>query len=297
MIVDVHHHLETLNELIQLRGKIQGHSLSLKSHMTPDSQVLLSVPLYVTFYRNYSDLKKMIREIKEQISESGEGFKLIVHKEDLKADFKVGVILHVESGRVLKNFNDQLEELFELGIRGVIPIHFIDNHIGTSCDDPFRRLQLKKIDHGLTEIGKHFIDKCNDLGLWVDLTHTSDKTGDEIMLLAKKVMVSHTGIREKVKIKRNKPIEFLKKVAKRKGLIGLSPWMHLCGSGLNDYKNLVNYAKLNNLEDFICIGSDFGAPIGTTGNIKSIFDISVEVNDKKFLYLNALKFFENNLPN
>ena len=281
MVIDLHHHLDTLNFFLRVRGQSQGHILSLEHHFRKNVKTILSVPIYVNFYRNYTFLKETLIDIKKVILEVGERIKVIKTRKDLDGDFQIGVIFHIESARTLKQFDWQLEELFELGIRGIIPIHFIDNQFGTSCDDPLRRLNVKKNDTGITQAGLRFINKCNQLGLWLDLTHTTDKSGQEILENADRVMVSHTGIRELVNLPRNKTLAFHQDISKKEGLIGLTPWLRLTKP---DYLGTWSYACLNGLGTNVCIGSDFGAPITTKKQFRNIYDIADNCYDEKFVF-------------
>lgn len=279
-----------------MRGKLQKHLDSPYQYLQGDNKVILSVPLYVNFYRQYDHLKELILKLTKDIEQAGKDVSLISSASDLDQSFKLGIILHIESARPIKNFNEQLPALFDLGVRGIIPLHFIDNHLGNSCDDPFRRLCLKNKDEGLTKQGEQFVKLCNKLGMWLDLTHTTDRTGDDILTLANNVMTSHVGIRELRPLKRNKSIQFLTKIAQKNGLIGLTPWVHLIGTDVNSYKSHYVYACENGLGNHISIGSDFGAPIKTHRKLRSIYDISNLIPDKNFLYENAYNFFKRNLP-
>lgn len=289
-IADIHTHVETLGFLVRLPGKLQNHLVSLGDHIKEDSKVILSVSLYVNFYQDYKALKNLILRFLKEVEACGEKVVLLKEKRDLQKDFKLGIVLHVESARTLKKFDSQLPELYELGVRGIIPVHFIDNHLGNTCDDLFRRFGLKKSDEGITNQGEKFVELCNNLGLWLDLTHTTDKTGDDMLQIANKVMASHIGIRDLKNIQRNKPIDFLKKIANKGGLIGLSPWQHLVGFESDAYQKHFQFAKDQGLSKNISIGTDFGVPIYTDSKIKSVFDISKVIEDEDFLYNNAFNF-------
>ena len=296
LIIDLHTHLETLNPIVSFRNKIQGHLYSIGGHINKDYKVILSAAMYVQFWDNYEDLKKMTTDFIEVINKFGEDVKLITNQDELNSDYKVGIILHVESGRCLKDYKNQIPELFDLGVRGIIPIHFIDNQFGNSSDDPFRRLKIKRKDSGITEDAKELITICNKLGMWIDLSHTTDKTGYEMIELANEVMVSHVAIRDLVNRARNKDIKFLQKVASKKGIFGLTPWAHLVGDSVESLKKHLSFAIENNLAKNICIGTDLGAPIKTTSEIKSIFDLANITKNNDFIFENGWVFFNRALP-
>lgn len=296
IIVDLHTHLETLNPIVSFRNKIQGHLYSVTGHLNKDYKVILSAAMYVQVWDNYEALKQMTIDFTEVINKFGKDVKLITSTEDLNSEYKVGIILHIESARTLKNYKVQVPELFKLGVRGIIPIHFKDNQFGNSSDDPFRRLKIKRKDTGITEDGKELMKICNELGMWVDLSHTTDKTGYEMIEIANEVMVSHVAIRDIVNRPRNKDIKFLQKVASKKGIFGLTPWAHLVGGSVESFKHQLNFAIDNNLGKSICIGTDLGAPIKTATEIKSIFDIARVTKNNDFIYENAWTFLNRALP-
>lgn len=243
----------------------------------------------------------MIKDFKNDLEKLGNRVQLITQQSDLDKDFNLGIILHIESARTLKNPLIQIQELYDLGIRGVIPMHFKDNHLGNSCDDLLRRTGFKRRDHGLTDIGERFIEKCNEMKIWLDLTHTSDQTALDILESANEVMVSHIGIRDLRKYDRNKTIHFYKKLVNKKGVIGITPWTHLIGKEKHQY--LLNMKTLlsEGIEEAVCIGTDYGAPINTHKDFKSSLDLGHEINDQmikpeNILWNNAFNFFKRALP-
>lgn len=298
-IIDLHTHLNTLGDLFLLRTKIQNHLSSPSEHIRKDHQVILSVAMYSQFYEGYTHLVEMIKRFKLEVDQIDEAI-LISNKSDLSKEFKLGIILHIESARTIDNINDQLEEISSLGVRGIIPIHFKDNLIGTSCDDPIRRIAPNLHDKGLSDFGYDFVEKCNELKIWLDLTHTTDLTADQILIKANKVMVSHIGIRDLVNRRRNKTIRFYKKLAQKNGIIGITPWRHLIGQNKTSYIETVRFGIQNGLGESLCIGTDFGAPISSHESLKSIFDIGEQIDQLKehsnnIKFENALRFFQSSL--
>jgi membrane dipeptidase len=300
-IVDIHHHIDTLQNFVLLRSKLQDHIYKLNDHITEDTQTILSVPVYAQAWQSYRDLISIIKNLKSRIDQTGSQVKLITTKSDLEGDYKLGIILHIESARLIKSPSEQLPELFDLGVRGIIPLHFIDNHLGQSYDDPRRRLGLRKKDTGLTDHGLKFIEHMNQHGMWVDVSHSTDQTGEDILNTANEVMASHIAIRDLTPKLRNKTIEFYKKLAEKKGIFGLQPWQHLIGNSEDAYFKHMNKAIEQGLEKSICIGTDLGAPIKTHHSIKSLYDCAsvAEQFEQAELIVskNALTFFKRALPN
>jgi len=299
-VIDLHNHLETLPHWASFRSKLQGHVYSLEGHIKEDTQVILGVAMYIQIYQGFDELLVQIKNLKKEIARFGKQVRLITRKEDLIGDFKVGIILHLESARILTNYQTQLIQLYDLGIRGIIPSHFKDNFIGNSCDDPLRRLKIKSADHGMSEEGYRLIDKMNSLGMWADLSHTMDVTAEQMLKMANEVMVSHVAIRDLVPRMRNKPISFLQDVAKKGGIFGLTPWQHLIGNSEKSYGETLKYILDQGLESAICIGTDLGAPIKTHLRLKSTFDCATQAQSfsasQKIIWDNAFNFYHRVLP-
>lgn len=295
-ILDLHTHLDTLGELFSYRSKIQHHKYTLEDHLNGQAKYLLSVAIYVPASKGYDGLLKHIVDFKTKIAKYPD-VKLIKNKQDLNSNFKIGVILHVESARVITKGREQINELADLGIKGIIPMHFVDNKIGNSCDDPLRRLKLKRNDHGLTEYGHQFIEECNKRNLWLDISHSSDQTALDILKLANNVMLSHVGIRDLVDKKRNQTINVMKKIQEKNGVIGLIPWEHLIGKRENDYKEQIQFAIGQGLENNLAIGSDFGAPIKTHRHSRGLNDLAriiknIPEHKDQLLWDNGFEFFK-----
>lgn len=299
-IIDLHHHLDTLPYLFNLRNRLQSHKISLNDYLKDDHKVIINAAFYISLFSNFNDLLQMIDQLKAQVDKLGDRVKIITTKDDLNADFNLGILLHVESARPLKEPLEQINILFDHGVRGIIPMHFKDNHLGTSCDDIFRRIGVKKTDHGLTDLGEKFVEKCNDLGLWLDVTHTTDQTADDILDSANEVMASHIGVREIKNLKRNKSISFYKKLAAKKGIMGMIPWTHLIGESKDGFQLQLKTLLSENLHQILAIGTDLGAPIKTHPSIKSSFDLEQQIQGlahaEDILWGNAYQFFNRALP-
>lgn len=300
-IIDLHTHLETLQDIYKFRCKLQKHIYSIEGHIKDNTKVILGVAAYVQVYQSYDDLILQIKNVIKEIDSFGEEVRLITKKADLEGDYKVGIILHVESARILTKPEIQLPKLWELGVRGIIPVHFTDNFIGNTYDDPRRRIKLRTKDSGLTKEGEKFIRLMNEIGMWVDLSHVTDETADGMLEIANEVMVSHGAIREHTNRPRNRSIDHLKKIAAKGGIFGISPWQHLTGNSKDAYKEVLQTSLDYGLNHAVCFGTDLGAPIKSHETIKGIFDLAKIADDfkedgEKIKWENAFHFFQRALP-
>jgi membrane dipeptidase len=103
-----------------------------------------------------------------------------------------------------------------LGIRCMTLTHIKNtNWADSSGDEP-------KHD-GLTIFGKKIIKKMNQLSMAIDVSHSSDKTIEDVLEISSMpIMASHSSARALCDIPRNIPDDLIKEIASRKGFIGVN---------------------------------------------------------------------------
>ncbi len=120
--------------------------------------------------------------------------KLIKLKED-NPDV-IGGFLGIEGAHAIEGNLENLDRVFEAGVRMMGPTHFFDNKLGGSAHG--------LSGEGLTPFGEQVIDRMNELGMLVDLSHISPKMIDDILArTTKPIIVSHTGVRAVYNSQRN----------------------------------------------------------------------------------------------
>jgi len=133
----------------------------------------------------------------------------------IKKDGKLAVALGIENGYVLGNDLTLLEKYYNWGVRYVTLCHSKNNDICDSSSDP-----LGEEHGGLSEFGKKVVAKMNDLGILIDLSHASDKTVTDVILLSKTpVFASHSCASYFNNIDRNIKDDLIKKIAEKGGVI------------------------------------------------------------------------------
>lgn len=114
----------------------------------------------------------------------------------------------------------QIEELYTLGLRSIMPVWNNENIYGSGI----------KTDKGLTLKGKELIKKAIDLGIIIDLSHANSKTYDDIINIIIEeqangkntiVIASHSNCKSLCDRKRNLTDEQLLKLRDVGGTIGL----------------------------------------------------------------------------
>ena len=142
------------------------------------------------------------------------------------------------------------------------PTHFFDNELGGSAHG--------ESGDGLTEFGKAAVRRMNDLGIFVDLAHSSPAIVDDVLAISTQpVIVSHTGVRAVLDSQRNLSDEQIKKIAEKGGIIGVAFFDMAVGEP--ELPNII--ASIKHIRDlvgieYVALGSDYD------GSVAVPFDIT-----------------------
>jgi membrane dipeptidase len=132
---------------------------------------------------------------------------------------RVGIVFGLEAATPVGNDLDKLDILFGLGVRQVGIAYSDSNGLGAGLNEP--------VDYGLTAFGRRAVKRMNDLGLAIDLSHASDRTGIETAAASSApVFMTHAGARALWDIPRLKGDDVLRAVADTGGVIGISAAPH-----------------------------------------------------------------------
>lgn len=138
---------------------------------------------------------------------------------DAHRDGKLGFVLGTESAGMIENELDRLDVLYGFGIRQMGLVYADSNTLGSG--------QKEARDAGLTAFGRKAVQRMNDLGILIDVSHASDQTSlDAIETSAVPIAVTHAGARGVWPIPRLKSDEVLKALAERGGVLGLEAAPH-----------------------------------------------------------------------
>jgi len=130
-----------------------------------------------------------------------------------KKQRKVGVLMGIEGGHAIENSLSALREFYRLGVRYMTLTHNNTNEWADACCDDARH-------NGLSDFGKEVVREMNRLGMFVDISHVSDKTMSDVLDVSKApVIASHSSARVFSNHKRNVPDELLKRIAQNGGVV------------------------------------------------------------------------------
>ncbi|NQW16158.1 MAG: membrane dipeptidase [Chloroflexi bacterium] len=142
---------------------------------------------------------------------------------------KLALILGTEGGKLIKEDIALLDVFFRLGLRHIELNWAMRNQIGSSQaneDEPDQS--------GLTPFGRTVVQRMNELGMIVDVSHSSPAAIKEVLgLTTKPVLNSHGGSRELANKGSNQWDDQIRDMADNGGVIGV----HFCSRlvlGVND---------------------------------------------------------------
>jgi membrane dipeptidase len=149
-------------------------------------------------------------------------------KQGLKQN-KLVALIGVEGGHMIEDDLDRLRMLYDMGMRYLTLTWNNSTSWATSAMDESkgsfsfsdRDMKSQEITHkGLNDFGKQVIQRMNQLGIIVDLSHTGEQTFyDAIATTKKPVLLSHSSVWALCPVFRNVKDEQIKAVAKNKGVI------------------------------------------------------------------------------
>lgn len=119
----------------------------------------------------------------------------------------------IENGYALGQNITQIDTFYNRGVRYITLCHSKNNGICDSANDT--------LEHdGLSEFGKEVVNRMNNLGMIIDVSHISDKSFYDVVALSKHpVIASHSNARSICNNPRNMTDDMLKAITKNGGVV------------------------------------------------------------------------------
>jgi membrane dipeptidase len=148
---------------------------------------------------------------------------------------------------------DNVDVFYGLGVRSSQITYNYQNWAGAGCNE--------LNGSGLTVFGHQLVEKMNEVGMLIDLSHASMKTmADTIEASATPVIVSHSCCKALFEHNRNTTDENLKALADRGGMFGVTQMRPFMTRQIDDavhyYYQHIEHALNVAGSDNVCIGSD-----------------------------------------
>jgi membrane dipeptidase len=134
--------------------------------------------------------------------------------ERIKKQKKVGLILGLQNADQFRTAAD-VPTFYQLGMRCAQLTYNSQNFIGTGSTE--------RVDSGVTDFGVEIINKMNEVGMLVDVSHCGEKTTlDAIEVSPKPIAITHSNCKALCPHPRLKTDEAIRKLAAKGGVIGIS---------------------------------------------------------------------------
>ncbi len=159
--------------------------------------------------------------------------------------------LGIEGMQVLEGEIDNVDAMYDAGIRMMAPVHFFDNKLGGSAHGVSKG--------GLTNFGREVVKRMAEKSMIVDLAHAAPKLIDDVLAISTPpIIVSHTGVKGTCDNIRNLSDKHLLAIAAKGGLIGIAFFEPaVCGTDAGATAKAIRYAVDLIGIDHVALGSDF----------------------------------------
>ena len=222
MVFDAH--CDTVNTLYnQSFYFIQGN----KKHISIEKAKIggLKAQIFALYvnpvYAPYRSIKKALllyKTLENKLLFSGSAVKVTstIEMESALKKNKLACWISLEGGHIIENSIEMLEFFYQLGIRCMTLTHSKNTDWADSSGD-------KPKHDGLTKLGRNIINKMNEMGMVIDVSHSSDKTVEDVLELSSMpIMASHSNPRALCDIPRNLSDDLIREIANRNGYIGVN---------------------------------------------------------------------------
>lgn len=161
----------------------------------------------------------IIKDVEAMVNRYPEQGQLASHSSDaarLAADGKHAIYFGLENGYPLGTDLENLDLFYGLGIRYVTLCHTSNNEICDSSNDT--------TEHGgLSDFGFEVVERMNDLGMMVDISHISDAALEDVLAHSKApVIASHSGAKAVSDNARNLNDDLLRGIAAGGGVVQMN---------------------------------------------------------------------------
>ena len=168
---------------------------------------------------------------------------------------RTGLVYGLQDGVAFETDLARLNDLHSLGLRVVQPTYNRRNLLGDGCLEP--------ANAGLSRTGVTAIERMNELGILVDLSHCGRQTAADAIRVSKKpVAFTHTGCQALADHPRNRTDAELRAVAEKCGVSGIYFMPYLSEGRQPTAADIVRH-----VEHMVQVAGEDHVSIGTDGNL------------------------------
>ncbi len=186
---------------------------------------------------------------------------------EIRASLDQGVIaaiMHIEGAEAIDRDFDALDVLYRAGLRSLGPVWSRETIFGHGV--PFRYPSSPDTGPGLTDHGKRLVERCNAMGILIDLSHLNQAGFWDVARLSNAPLIAtHSNAHAICPHSRNLTDDQLRAVADSDGMVGLNyavAFLREDGRMIDDVPLTQMLRHFDHLigilgEDRVGMGSDF----------------------------------------
>ena len=188
----------------------------------------------------------------------------------------VGTLFSAEGLQTLEGKRENLQKLYDAGMRMAGLVHFFDNELAGSMHGVEKG--------GLKDFGRTIVKDMEEMGMIVDIAHSSHATVAEVLKMARRPVVSsHGGVQAVCGVNRNLTDEEIKGVAATGGVIGLGYWDGaMCDTDPKTVAKAVKHVRDLVGIEHAALGSDFDGGVTTRFDTSGVVHITQALMDAGF---------------
>lgn len=250
-------HCDTISKL--LKKQRAGEEVSLRENeghldlmrMQKGAYLLQNFALFVEQKQcksPWEEVQEMLKLYEQEMQKNTDLILPLLKWEDIRKNRergKMSAMLTVEEGGVCQGSTDKLETLYKQGVRMMTLVWNYPNELGYPNLDRERGEAVRKAagqtdavraekmikayrntpdtENGLTETGKIFVTRMEELGMIIDVSHMSDAGFYDVLSISHKPFVaSHSNARAVCPCVRNLSDDMIHCIGERGGVIGLN---------------------------------------------------------------------------
>lgn len=223
----------------------------------------------------YHDFWRILNNFKQEIESNRQSATICCSYEEF-AQLPASVsafFLAVEDARILGGNVERIRELYDAGVRFLSLNWKGENILGGGYDT----------NAPLTHLGKTVAEMALDLGMILDVSHSSSRVIDELAEIAisrkRPIIATHSNSNSVAVHPRNLTDDQFTKIRQSGGVVGISlAGAHLCGQGCStaQIENIIDHIEYFlglDGQHTVCLGCDFDGIETTPHGIDSIADL------------------------
>lgn len=232
-IIDMH--CDTIYEILE--AKKRGETISLRDgklmvNLNKMKQGGYSVQNFALFVDqesgigSFETVKELIATFEEEMRENSDLISKVTTADEILENERAGKLsafLTIEGGEAIEGSLDNLQYVYEQGVRMMTLTWNYPNEIGFPNFKQGMDFFTPNMEDGLTATGIEVVQEMEHLGMIVDVSHLSDAGFYDVLKYTKKPFVaSHSNARAVSPWVRNLSDDMIVKLAKRGGVAGLN---------------------------------------------------------------------------